>query len=464
MRCIAFLLVACLPLFGQSLADRMLAQLAAIQWSAPYSAKPNCQSWTSYQLAIWAPDQWSFHCAETSGGIIEESFFYALDGALEPMRLRVDLRPQDKSSELETTLRERLTRLYGTPQAGPELMEIGFRKLRYGEPVVGEHWHAGHLHYFLHHNQSNQMPMGMRHGDELIVFDDRLYSEREKDDFIHRVDGLIYTPPENDAIAKRLEQEAGGAYSRVLASQWKTQPERQALAEEAWHETGDLLTRAGRANRAQKALLLMAADPVVVKLSVLLAGPAEINQDPAATGIRRRLASFGVKLGGPTHDGGLAYENDLLRRVWREFPDTEGGEMAFVRLQQRGWYTGTGPGCPANPDLFHEVIEQGEAFLAARSQTHYREEIVFTLAVAYESWWSIAHAPADDAIVSAPPYPRKLANRKDSGRARTQAIKYYREVVQLAPESPEAASALRRLPRLELNLDTGQRRFFCSFC
>jgi hypothetical protein len=34
----------------------------------------------------------------------------------------------------------------------------------------------------------------------------------------------------------------------------------------------------------------------------------------------------------------------------------------------------------------------------------------------------------------------------------------------MAPGSPEAASALRRLPRLELGLDTGQRRFFCSYC
>jgi len=43
-------------------------------------------------------------------------------------------------------------------------------------------------------------------------------------------------------------------------------------------------------------------------------------------------------------------------------------------------------------------------------------------------------------------------------------MRYYRAVVSMAPGSPEAASALRRLPRLELGLDTGQRRFFCSFC
>ena len=86
------------------------------------------------------------------------------------------------------------------------------------------------------------------------------------------------------------------------------------------------------------------------------------------------------------------------------------------------------------------------------------------LAVANESWWSIAHAPADDPTVSAPPYPRRAANMRQAGRARSEAIRYYREVARLAPGTPEATSALRRLPRLELGLDTGQRRFFCSYC
>ena len=43
-------------------------------------------------------------------------------------------------------------------------------------------------------------------------------------------------------------------------------------------------------------------------------------------------------------------------------------------------------------------------------------------------------------------------------------MRYYREVANMFPGTPEAASALRRLPRLELGIDTGQRRFFCSYC
>jgi hypothetical protein len=133
-------------------------------------------------------------------------------------------------------------------------------------------------------------------------------------------------------------------------------------------------------------------------------------------------------------------------------------------LQRRGWNTDPREGCPKNPDLFREVIEKGEAFLAQRPNTHFRKDVIYTLAVANESWWSISHATAGDPIVSAPPYPRREKNARQSSAARERAIQYYREIVRLGPDSPEASSALRRLPRLELALDTGQRRFFCSYC
>ena len=180
--------------------------------------------------------------------------------------------------------------------------------------------------------------------------------------------------------------------------------------------------------------------------------------------VRRLLAPYGVKLGGMTHEGGLAYGRELLWRVWREWPESEGGELAFLELQRLGWYTGSGEGCPANPDLFREVIERAEAFLARHPATEFRRQTLYALAVANESWWSIAHAPADDEWVNAPPYPRRAVNVRQAAHAREEAIRYYREVAALAPGTAEAASALRRLPCLLLGLDTGQRRFFCSYC
>ena len=110
------------------------------------------------------------------------------------------------------------------------------------------------------------------------------------------------------------------------------------------------------------------------------------------------------------------------------------------------------------------MIVRGQAFLESHPGTKHRVQVQYALAVANESWWSSARAPADDGWVSGIPYPRRGVNERQAGRAREEAIRYYREVVLAAPGSPEAASALRRLPRLKLGLDTGQRHFFCSYC
>jgi hypothetical protein len=458
-----------------AVADEMLAWVRGVQWGRPYSAmqkKPgSCSQRVPIQLDIYATVQWTHHCNESSGGLIRESFYYVFGEPPRTAELRVDVRPEEESpaatAGLLQALRRKLTDRFGNPDHAPELMEIGFRHLRYGEPVAGDHWKSGSLHYFLHANQSNLSPLGMRRGVQLVVLDDRLMKERGKDERILEVEGFGGgAPPENDPVQAQLNRELGANYARSIGFEWKTPPECGQGARLADRELTVLLRDAEHASREGRALRLLAADALVSKLSGLLveSPPGGEREAEQARSVRQELARSGVKLGHMTHYGGLEYRNDLLWRVWKEFPDTAAGEMAFVELQRRGWNTDPNEGCPKNPDLFREVIAKGEVFLAQRLQSRYRQETLYVLAVANESWWSIAHAPADDPIVSAPPYPRRALNARQSAAARERAIQYYREVVRLAPESAEAASALRRLPRLELGLDTGQRRFFCSYC
>jgi hypothetical protein len=368
-----------------------------------------------------ATTQWTHQCLERRGGIVRESFYYVFGEPARTALLRVDLRPE-AGATIEQ-LRAVLTRRLGPPDHGPELMEIGFRRLRFGEPVAGDHWKSGKAHYFLHANQSAAQPLGLRTGVQLVVMHERLFQERRGDELILQVDGIGTAGP-------------------------LPQPPDDPIA---------LLRAAASGSREDQARLLLSAHTAVHRLAGTLS-------DAQAGPLRRGLARHGVKIGGELHYGGLDYRADLLWRVWREYPDTQAGERAFLELQQRGWSTGNYLGCPPNPDYFRIVIEKGEAFLAARPASPVRKEVVHTLAVAYESWWSIAQAPSDDGIVAHIPYPRRAANKREAERARLRAIDYYRELVQLAPDSPEAAAALRRLPRLELKFDTGQRRFFCTYC
>ena len=105
-------------------------------------------------------------------------------------------------------------------------------------------------------------------------------------------------------------------------------------------------------------------------------------------------------------------------------------------VQGRGWNTDAGEGCPKNPDLFREVIARAEAFLASHPRTDFRKQVLYALAVANESWWSIAHAPAAT-NGSTRSLPAVRLNAQQASRARDEAIRDYREV----------ASLFRQLPR-----------------
>jgi hypothetical protein len=442
----SLLLFAAAPLFAQSGAA-LLARLDGIAWEAAPSA--TCVPHIPGQIDIYATSQWTHHCSDARAGIVRESFFYAFGEHAfgehafgehafgEPARearLRVDLRPADESPETTARLLRELggilTRRFGTATHEPAMFELGFRVQRFGQPVAGDHWQGGGLHYILHANQTNLAPLGMRHGAQLIVINDRLFAERTADARILAEDF--------DPVRARLKARIGAPFTRATLD-----------------DLAAILSESARSGDARRALDLVAADLLASRLSQTLADPAPLRQ---------LLAGYGATLGGLLHDGGLDYRHELLWRAWNQFPQTEGGELAFLELQRHGWNTDPGEGCPANPDLFREVIERAENFLAQHPRSDFRIEVLYALAEANESWWSIARAPDDDPLVGAPPYPHRAANRRAAAEARERAIRYYRQVVQDAPESPRAAAALRRLPRLMLDLDTGQRLFYCSYC
>ena len=462
------LLFAVSPLFGQS-AAALLSRLDGVSWEAPPTAA--CTPRVPIQMDIYATTEWTHHCTGTRDGLIREDFFYVFGEPARVARLRVDVRPIDESPEntarLLPALERTLTARFGPGAHEPELMEIGFRPLRYGQPVAGDHWKGGGRHYFLHANLSASQPMGVRKGVQLVVLTDRLFAEREKDALILRAEGIFGEAGEDyNPVRTRLKARIGVAYVRAMTLNFASPADRARRVGETIQDLTAILREADGAGAPRRALCLLAADDVINQLSgwLVQSSPQGERESGEAAGVRRLLAPYGVKLGGMTHGGGLDYGRELLWRVWRESPETEAGELAFLELQRAGWVTGSGEGCPPNPDLFREVIDKAEAFLLGHPRTDFRRQVLYALAVAHESWWSIAHARADDQWVSGIPYPRRAANAQLAEQARDAAIRYYREVVALAPDSPEAASALRRLPRLILGLDTGQRRFFCSYC
>jgi hypothetical protein len=213
-----------------------------------------------------------------------------------------------------------------------------------------------------------------------------------------------------------------------------------------------ILDAAKNAPAGRRPALLLAADAVAGRLAF----PSVVPPSPDLQKQFDELAAQGLTFKYAELDDGWTYQSDLLWLLWREYASTEAGEDAFVLLLRRGWDTTSC--CGQGSDNFRAVIREGEAFLAKRPQSPHHLDVVFLLAQAYETWWSLSLTP-DANQEEGDPAP--AAYREGAGAAREKAIAYYEEVLKAAPEGPEAKCSRQPLEMLQANQDTHQRRFYC---
>ncbi len=103
------------------------------------------------------------------------------------------------------------------------------------------------------------------------------------------------------------------------------------------------------------------------------------------------------------------------------------------------------------------MIAESGRFFERHRRSSYRLDFLFDLAQAYETWWALSQARADDEYVVAPNY----ATGADDARKR--AIELYQQILREAPNGDFAAYAKPTLARLQSKLDTGQRQYYCVY-
>ncbi|MCW5978450.1 MAG: hypothetical protein KIT09_10250 [Bryobacteraceae bacterium] len=451
-----------------TLAERIWSAFQAVEWDAPY-ATPARGSATACQVVTQHKDMrgglygYAYYCAETRQDIVAESLYYPVDYRKPKVLLRrADFRLANGypeiSVEMERLLRDRLTRAYGPGAVPDHLFEIGVHP-----PEPGLSWNAGQIAIFLHRSRHYLAPVGVREGVQLIAVRREVLDERERRralDEAFRTSTLLA----HAAIARDLKQELGGAY--IEPSEHPRTDRARARAEhEAREALFTLLRRAVQGERAERPAVLVAADDLATRLGGLLVvhpyqdGRGEISHEvPSAAGVRRNLASYGVKYDGIGHySGALEYDHSLLRRAWKEFPDTAWGQRAFLMLQ-RLYCSGPGFECK-DFSCFRQVIEEGEKFLQDYPDTPFRREQLYHLALANETWWSLSQAAEDDSTSM-----DVQVDQRSGDAARKRAIELYEELIRAYPDSPEAHAGMAILPRLKLSLDTAERAFFCFSC
>lgn len=239
----------------------------------------------------------------------------------------------------------------------------------------------------------------------------------------------------------------------------------ELLAEPAWADPGapdvmpllgGLLARAATAPRDRAAPLLLAADRVAAHLAFRFTPEPRRRLGRRDAARLDSLRALGIGLSFNLLAGGWDYDHALLVRLWREFPDTEWGHVAYLHLLERSLWSGVS--CPGpTTDLFHQVIERGEAYLAQRPGSAYRALVSFWLAQAYETWWSLGSARNDQYVSDPGIYAEGMEG------SRRAAMMLYGTVAEIAPDGALARYAADRRRALADRADTGQRRFYCIY-
>jgi hypothetical protein len=210
-----------------------------------------------------------------------------------------------------------------------------------------------------------------------------------------------------------------------------------------------LLESEKTASGAHKAAMLLAADLLAEKLW------CDQPTSPECLQLRDQMSAHQLTWKYSELGGGWYYQRDLLWRVWNEYGSTRWGEMAFVLLLNHGW--DTSGQCQKGAEQFREVIRQGGAFLAAQPASEYRSDVLFEVAEANRTWWSLSYASADDEYVNATKY------REGAAPARATAMADYEQVIKMAPGTQIAREAQSQLQNLKSDVKPEQGPFYCVY-
>ena len=163
----------------------------------------------------------------------------------------------------------------------------------------------------------------------------------------------------------------------------------------------------------------------------------------------RPLVALGLKLEESRYDEGIWYAswapNQRDRRAF-----------AGTRWGRRGVWRQRAAAAKRYEESFdyRGVIIDGLAWLQEKPPPDVAIAVMLNVGQAYETWWSLSLAPADEELVTAADH---LAG---SVRARLEAIRWYERIIREAPASREADYARRVIVQLRVGVDTGARFFF----
>jgi hypothetical protein len=450
-------------------ANWLADQFHSTDWQSSYSdwkarnAQADCQVFHGDGSQLFLPDEWCYRCSAFADSGWASRYFYVLDetdhSAARLRQFRGEVSqpaglPLSALGEIHHQIENRLTSLYGKPQAADSLPSA--------VPAWGSAdwhfvriWHTPQEEIYLYRKESPgaKEAVGMLARDRVLESASTAQGQHL----------ILEEPPDAN-----FEEEVDSGVAAALGTQFSqvsavlADPDEEPYPSAVANALTNLIDASRQAPLDQRAALLLAADRLAGRWRLPAANPL-----PAGMGseVARLQKDDGMHFEWSELDGEWLYQHDLLWTLWHDAPDTEWGGDAFYLLLDRGWDpSGI---CKGGSDQFRAVVAQGEKYLEKYPEVPTRLPMLFLVAQAYETWWSLSQwwacSPALDPSTS-PCGPEPSSAQYDTGAAaaREKAIAYYDQLAKADPDTYATPELRRRVARLKMGIDTNQRRFYCS--
>ncbi|HEV2386733.1 MAG TPA: hypothetical protein VGS20_05700 [Candidatus Acidoferrales bacterium] len=451
-------------------ADWLVGQLQSTEWQSSYEGwkakhpRASCRTFHGDGSALFLTDEWSYRCSAAEEAARASRYFYVMDDT-EPAASRLH-RFQGQVVEspglaapalelLRGEIESRLTRLYGAAEQ-PASVPAGVLAFGSADWRALRIWHTGDRDIYLYRTQVSgaKATVGLLARDRAL----ELASTRQGQHLIldERPDARF-----EDGIDTSLVNALGAQFPRAadLLGDTEEQPDPDSYL----RSITELLAAGRQAPLERRAALLLAADRLADRWPLP-------NSDTLAGSYASRTAklkaSDGMHFAWSHLAGAWIYQHDLLWTIWRDAPASDWGQDAFFLLIARGW--DTSGVCRNGSDQFRAVITQGESDLGKYPGAANRLPVLFLVAQAYETWWSLSQwwncSPLlDPSPAPCGPAPASAQYQPGAAAAREKAIADYDELMKAEPAIYATPELRRHLARLKLGIDTNERRFYCVY-
>ncbi|HVB33078.1 MAG TPA: hypothetical protein VNJ52_01695 [Patescibacteria group bacterium] len=432
-------------------------------WKAKHASIP-CRVFHGDGSALYIADLWTYRCTSVAAFGRASDFFYILNPTATPESeldqfqgeiLQSRSMPISVMQKIHDQIESLLTGHYGQPDA-PQSVPAAMAAWGSGDWRLLRIWHGSDRDICLYTRDTPGEPVavGLLARDRALMLSstsqgtELLLGQRPAAAFEDSIDSRLAADLKKEfpAVAALLGDAGDRASPRAVL--------------DALNATID---RAIDEPQEVHAELLFAADRLVARLRL-----PDSRELPA--GLKSRLdglrATAGMHFSWDELGASWVYHHDLLWGVWRGAPQTEWGQDAFFLLLDQGW--DTSGVCQAGADQFRAVIALGDKFLEKFPDSPALRPVMFLVAQANETWWSLSEwsscSPVTyQGLAACAPAPQSARYLTGAGAARERAISEYKALLEADPGTYGTPEVRRSLARMELGIDTNQRRFYCLY-